>query len=62
VKAVANAGPLIALGKLGLVHLLSQIYDPMLLPNEVYREVVVRGLELGQPDATGMISGSAKDW
>lgn len=50
-KAVANAGPLIALGKLGLVHLLSQIYHPMLLPNEVYQEVVMRGLELGQPDA-----------
>lgn len=50
-KAVTNAGPLIALGKLGLVHLLSQLYDPILVPTPVYQEVVTRGLELGQPDA-----------
>jgi predicted nucleic acid-binding protein len=31
-KAVTNAGPLIALGKLGLVRLLSQLYDPILVP------------------------------
>lgn len=50
-KVVTNAGPLIALGKLGLVHLLSQLYDPVLLPTQVYQEVVTHGLELGQPDA-----------
>ncbi len=50
-KAITNAGPLIALGKLGLVHLLSQLYDPVLVPTQVYQEVVTRGLELGQPDA-----------
>jgi predicted nucleic acid-binding protein len=50
-KAVTNAGPLIALGKLGLVRLLSQLYDPILVPAPVYLEVVSRGLELGQPDA-----------
>jgi len=50
-KAVTNAGPLIALGKLGLVQLLSQMYDPILVPAPVYQEVVTRGLELGQPDA-----------
>lgn len=50
-KAVTNAGPLIALGKLGLVQLLSQLYDSVLVPAQVYREVVTRGLELGQPDA-----------
>lgn len=50
-KAVTNAGPLIALGKLGLVQLLSQLYDSVLVPTVVYQEVVTRGLELGQPDA-----------
>ena len=50
-KAVTHAGPLIALGKLGLVQLLSQMYDPILVPAPVYQEVVTRGLELGQPDA-----------
>jgi predicted nucleic acid-binding protein len=50
-KAVTNAGPLIALGKLGLVGLLNRLYDPVLVPTAVYQEVVTRGLELGQPDA-----------
>ncbi len=50
-KAVANAGPLMALGKLGLVHLLHQLYNPVLVPSVVHDEVVARGLELGQPDA-----------
>jgi predicted nucleic acid-binding protein len=50
-KAVTNAGPLIALGKLGLVHLLSRLYDPIFVPTPEYQEVVTRGLELGLPDA-----------
>ena len=50
-KAVTNAGPLIALGKLGLIQLLNQLFDPILVPASVYQEVVTRGLELGQPDA-----------
>ena len=50
-KAVTNAGPLIALGKLGLIQLLSQLFDPILVPTPVYQEVVTRGLELGQADA-----------
>ncbi len=50
-KAVANAGPLIALGKLGLVHLLKPLHDQVLVPSIVYEEVVTRGVELGQPDA-----------
>ena len=50
-QAVTHAGPPIALGKLGLVQLLSQMYDPLLVPAPVYQEVVTRGLELGQPDA-----------
>lgn len=48
---VTNAGPLMALGKLGLVHLLYALYGPVLVPEEVYHEVVHRGLTLGQPDA-----------
>ena len=50
-RAVTNAGAFIALGKPGFVHLLSQLYDPILVPTQVYQEVVTRGLELGQPDA-----------
>ena len=50
-KVVSNAGPLMALGKLGLVHLLHQLYGPVMIPVAVYDEVVTRGLELGLPDA-----------
>ena len=47
---VSNAGPLIALGKLGQLGLLLRLYDRILIPREVYREVVVNGLRLGAPD------------
>ena len=50
-KVVSNAGPLIALGKLGRLGLLNQLYDVVLIPSEVYQEVVVNGLRLGAPDA-----------
>jgi predicted nucleic acid-binding protein len=51
VTVVTNAGPLMALGKLGVVHLLYALYGQVLVPEEVYHEVVHRGLVLGQPDA-----------
>jgi len=51
VKVVANAGPLVALGKIGLVHLPHQLYGVVLIPSAVYQEVVIRGMELEQPDA-----------
>ncbi len=50
-KVVSNAGPLIALGKLGRLGLLSQLYGVVLIAPEVYQEVVVNGLRLGAPDA-----------
>ncbi|CAG0932094.1 hypothetical protein TFLX_02454 [Thermoflexales bacterium] len=50
-KAVSNAGPLIALGKLGLMSLLHTLYDSVVIPTAVYDEVVTRALEQGQPDA-----------
>ena len=50
-KVVADAGPLMALGKLGLVYLLHELFEQVLIPTAVYEEVVTRGLDLGQPDA-----------
>lgn len=50
-RAVADATPLIALAKLGLLERLSDIYDDVLVPRSVHREVVVQGKEGGWPDA-----------
>lgn len=48
---VANAGPLMALAKLNLLHLLKQLYGRVLVPGAVYEEVVVEGLRRGFEDA-----------
>ena len=50
-NVVSNAGPLIALGKLGQLSLLLTLYDEILIPREVYHEVVINGLRLGAEDA-----------
>jgi len=48
---VTNAGPLMALAKLGLLHLLGRLYGKVLMPGAVYDEVVLRGMEQGFPDS-----------
>jgi predicted nucleic acid-binding protein len=50
-KVVANAGPLIALGKLGLVYLLHSVYGTVQIPSVVYEEVVTDAVEFERPDA-----------
>ena len=50
-KAISNAGPLIALAKLGQLGLLLKLFDQIVIPREVYNEVVTRGLLIGAPDA-----------
>ncbi len=50
-KVVCNAGPLIALGKLGRLGLLLNLYDEILIPQEVYNEVVINGLHIGAAEA-----------
>lgn len=44
---VTNAGPLMALAKLGLLHLLGRLYGKVQMPMAVYDEVVLRGMEQG---------------
>lgn len=48
---VTNAGPLIALAKLNLLHLLKHLYGRVHIPRTVYEETVVEGLRQGLPDA-----------
>lgn len=51
-KVITNSGPLIALGKLGLLDLPGQLYgQPLFLPSAVHAEVVLRGSENDHADA-----------
>jgi len=49
---ISDSGPLMALGKLGILELLAQLYGQVRLPTAVYAEVVVKGREWGYIDAS----------
>jgi predicted nucleic acid-binding protein len=51
VIVIADSGPLMALGKVGLIELLPRLYGQVRLPSAVHDEVVVQGLKRGYPDA-----------
>lgn len=60
---VANAGPLMALAKLNLLHLLKQLYGQVHFPRSVYEEVVIEGIRRGFEDAhTLQLFLSQEDW
>jgi len=48
---VSNTSPLIWLSKTGKITLLKSLYSEVIIPEEVYREAVERGLEEGFSDA-----------
>jgi len=48
---VSNAGPLMALAKLNVLHLLQELYGRVHIPRSVYNEVVTEGMRQGQEDA-----------
>jgi predicted nucleic acid-binding protein len=48
---VTNAGPLMALAKLNLLHLLKDLYGRVQFARSVYDEVVVQGMRQGFEDA-----------
>lgn len=48
---LCNAGPLIALGKLNRLEVLSELYGEVQIPRAVYDEVVISGLTKGASDA-----------
>ncbi len=50
-KIVSNATPLIYLAKAGLLQILHSLFDPILIPEAVYEEVVVIGKLSEQRDA-----------
>jgi uncharacterized protein len=51
VKVVSDAGPLMALAKVGGLDALFQLFPKILTPPAVYEELVTSGLRLGAPDA-----------
>ena len=61
--AICNAGPLIALGKLNRLELLTELFGQVRIPRAVYTEAVTQGLALGMPDArTIRIFWQTKGW
>lgn len=48
---VVDAGPLMVLAKLNLLHLLKHLYGEIIVAEAVYREVVDDGIRHGYPDA-----------
>jgi predicted nucleic acid-binding protein len=51
VSVVINAGPLMVLAKLNLLHLLKELYGCVHIPRSVYDEVVTEGMRQGYEDA-----------
>jgi predicted nucleic acid-binding protein len=50
-RAVSDAGPLIALGKLKSLSLIEKLYGKICISEEVYREAVLEGIKRGYDDA-----------
>ena len=48
---ISNTSPLIWLSKIGKITLLKELYGEVIIPEEVYREAVEKGLQEGFSDA-----------
>jgi len=59
---VSDASPLIWLSKIGKITLLRKLFGEVVIPEEVYREVVERGLEEGLSDALVVKEGVDEGW
>ncbi len=59
---VSDASPLIWLSKMGRLALLRKLYGEVVIPEEVYREVVERGFEEGLGDALVVKEGVDEGW
>jgi predicted nucleic acid-binding protein len=62
VKVVSNSSPLIYLTKLGKLELLRKVFGEVIIPEEVFKEVVVRGKEEGFPDARVIEKAVERGW
>jgi len=62
VKVVSNSSPLIYLTELGKLELLRKMFGEVIIPEEVFNEVVVRGKEEGFPDAKVIEKAVERGW
>lgn len=49
-KAISNSTPLIYFAKLNKLSLLTKVFKEIIIPKEVYDEVVLKGKELNKPE------------
>ncbi len=59
---VSNNSPLIWLSKIGNLSLLKKLFDEILVPEEVYKEAVEKGLEEGFVDALVIKEAFDQGW
>ncbi len=59
---VSNSTVLIYLAKIGKLNLLKELFGEVLIPAEVFTEVVMRGKEQQQPDAFIVESAVEEGW
>lgn len=61
-SVVSNAGQLIHLSKINLLHLLKDMYQEVVIPREVEVKTVDRGRERGSPDAIQIENAINEGW
>jgi hypothetical protein len=59
---VSNTSPLIWLAKIGRITLLKKLFGEVIIPEEVYREAVERGLQEGFSDALAIKECVDQGW
>lgn len=59
---ISNASPLIWLSKAGKIILLKELFSEVVIPEEVYREVVEKSLEEGSSDALIIKESVSEGW
>lgn len=60
--AISDTSPLIWLAKIGKLSLLKELFSEILVPEEVYKEAVERGLHEGFSDALLIREGFNQGW
>lgn len=61
-KVVSNSTPLIYLTKIGKLPLLKKLFGSIIIPKEVFNEVVIKGKQEGFSDALIIEEGIEKGW